>query len=227
MLEINHIFVCLKEAPSKLVEENIGLICSDKIIRHPQQGTSSQLIFFENVYLELIWIENITMAEIYAIYSSIDFIARSYSPENLYSPFGIALRQKADFVYPKDSYLSSFNYQPQEQFINFAVDNFAAQTEPICFMIPESISFLNIFNPLLEEHQQLINHPLGIKKITNTHVSMSQKGNLSNPISMLQREGIIEIELNTSPLLELTFDYGIRGKSLDLKSIGIPIILKY
>ena len=227
MLEINHIFVCLKGAPNKILEENIGLICSENIIRYPQQGTSSQLIFFENAYIEFIWVENITMAEIYAIYSAIDFIARSYSPENIYSPFGIALRQKADFVYPKDSSLSSFNYQPPEQFINFAVENFAAQTEPICFMIPESVSFLNIFNPLLEEHRKLIKHPLGIRKLTNTHVAMSKKGNLTNPISMLQREEIIEIELNSLPLLELTFDYGIGGESIDLQSIGIPIIFKY
>lgn len=227
MLEINHIFVCLKGAPNKLVEENIGLICSDNIIKYPQQGTCSQLLFFENAYIEFIWVENITMAEIYAIYSGIDFIARSYSPENIYSPFGIALRQKVDFVYPQDSSFSSLNYQPPEQFINFAVDNFAAQTEPICFMIPESVSFLNIFNPIIKEHRQRINHSLGIRKLTNTHVAMSKKGNLTNPISMLQTEAIIEIELNAPPLLELTFDYGRRGESIDLQAIGIPIILKY
>ena len=226
LLEINHIFICLETAPNKLLLEKIGLICSENRTNNPQQGTASILIFFENIYIELIWVENRTMAEIYAMHSGIDFRLRSYSPEKIASPFGIALHQKPDIVNPEHTSISS-NHQPSEEFINFAVDNLAAQTEPICFMIPESVAFLNVFNPLLEAHRKLINHPLGIKKLTNTRIAMSKMGNLTNPISMLQKEGIVEIELNASPLLELTFDYGIRGESIDLKSIGIPIILKY
>ena len=56
---------------------------------------------------------------------------------------------------------------------------------------------------------------------------MQKSGFLTNPISMLERDGIIEIEQNTSPLLELTFDYGSQSESIDLQSIGIPIVLKY
>ncbi|GEM_PF-4564748 len=227
LLEINHIFVCLETAPNKLFLEKIGLICSDNITKHPQQGTASILIFFDNTYIELIWVEDATMAEIYAMYSGIDFISRCYSPEKVASPFGIALHLKSDIIHPEHTHSNSSNHQPLEEFINFAADNLATQTEPICFMIPESVAFLNIFNPLLEAHRKLINHPLGIKKLTNTRIAVSKTGNLTNPISMLETEGIVEIEQNASPLLELTFDYGIRGESIDLKSIGIPIVLKY
>ena len=94
-------------------------------------------------------------------------------------------------------------------------------------MIPESISFSNIFNPQFEAHQKLINHPLGIKKLTNTKIAMRKIGKLTNPISMLDRDGIIEIEQNSSPLLELTFDHSSRGENIDLRVIDIPIVLKF
>ncbi|MEM9923872.1 MAG: hypothetical protein AAF915_09000 [Cyanobacteria bacterium P01_D01_bin.50] len=228
LLEINHIFVCLETAPDKQSLEKIGLICSDNNITYnTQQGTASMIIFFENTYIELVWVQDATMAEIYAMHSGIDFRLRSYSPDKAASPFGIALHQNSDIINSEHTSSSSSNHQPSEEFINFAAENLATQTEPICFMIPESVSFLNVFNPSLEAHRKLINHPLGIKKLTNTRIAISKMGNLTNPISMLQKERIVEIEINASPLLELTFDYGIRGESVDLKSIGIPIILKY
>lgn len=226
LLQIDHIFVCLETAPDKQFLQDSGLIISDDVTYHPQQGTASTIIFFENTYIELIWIENQTMAEIYAMRSGIDFIARAYSPEKAASPFGIALHQKPHIVHPENT-SSQLNHQASEQFINFAASNLAAQKEPLCFMIPESVSLSNIFNPLLEAHRKLINHPLGITKLTNTRIAISKPGFLTNPISMLQRDGIIEIEQNSAPLLELTFDYGSQGERIDLQSIGIPILLKY
>ena len=226
LLQIDHIFVCLETAPDKQFLKEKGLICSDNVTYHRQQGTASRIIFFENTYIELIWVDDQIMAEIYAMGSGIDFTARAYSPEKAASPLGIALHQKPNFVHPE--YTSShLNHKASEQFVNFAASNLAAQTEPLCFMIPESVSFSTIFNPLLEAHRKLINHPLGIRKLTNTRIAMRKSGFLTNPISMLVRDGIIEIEQNSSPLLEMTFDYGVQGESIDLQSIGIPIVLKY
>ena len=226
LLQIDHIFVCLETAPDINFLKNLGLICSDNTTYHPQQGTASSLIFFENTYIEFIWVDDETMAEIYAMHSGIDFIARSYSLEKTASPFGIALHQKPDVIHQYRNSLK-INHKTSEQFINFANSNLVAQAEPLCFMIPESISFSNIFNPQFEAHQKLINHPLEIKKLTNTKIAMRKIGKLTNPISMLDRDGIIEIEQNSSPLLELTFDYSVQGESIDLRSIGIPIVLKY
>ncbi|MEM7716232.1 MAG: hypothetical protein AAF349_22110 [Cyanobacteria bacterium P01_A01_bin.68] len=226
LLQIDHIFVCLETAPDINFLEDLGLICSDNITYHPQQGTASSLIFFENTYIEFIWVEDETMAEIYAMHSGIDFIARSYSLEKTASPFGVALHQKPDVIHQYHNSLK-INHKVSEQFINFANSNLVAQAEPLCFMIPESISFSNIFNPQLDAHQKLINHPLGIKRLTNTKIAMRQIRNLTNPISMLDRDGIIEIEQDCSPLLELTFDHSIRGKNIDLRVIDIPIVLKF
>jgi len=226
LLQIDHIFVCLETAPDRNFLKDLGLICRDNTTYHPQQGTASTIIFFENTYIEFIWVEDETMAEIYSMHSGIDFIARSYSLGKTASPFGIALHQKPDVTYQYHNSLK-INNKTSEQFINFAASNLVAQAEPLCFMIPESISFSNIFNPQFEAHQKLINHPLGIRKLTNTKIGMRKTGNLTNPISMLDRDGIIEIEQDSSPLLELTFDHSSRGENIDLRVIDIPIVLKY
>ncbi|MEM7712854.1 MAG: hypothetical protein AAF349_04655 [Cyanobacteria bacterium P01_A01_bin.68] len=226
LLQIDHIFVCLETAPDKQFLKEKGLICREDVTYHPEQGRASRIIFFENTYIELIWVEDEMMAEIYAMRSGIDFIARAYSPEKTASPFGIALHQKPNITHPEYN-SSHLNHKGSEQFINFAASNLAAQEEPLCFMIPESVSLSSIFNPLLEAHQKLINHPLGIRKLTNTRIAIQKPGFLTNPISMLERDGIIEIEQNSSPLLELTFDYGVQGESIELQSIGIPVVLKY
>ncbi|BAY81645.1 hypothetical protein NIES267_11220 [Calothrix parasitica NIES-267] len=226
LLQIDHIFVCLETAPDKQFLQEKGLICSENVTLHPQQGTASRIIFFENTYIELIWVEDEMMAEIYAMRSGIDFTARAYSPEKTASPFGIALHQKPNIVHPEFT-SSHLNHKASEQFINFAASNLAAQKEPLCFMIPESISLSTIFNPQLETHRKLINHPLGIRKVTNTRIGMWKPGFFTNPISMLERDGILEIEQNSFPLLDLTFDYGVQRESIDLQSIGIPVVLRY
>lgn len=228
LLEIDHIFVCVESAPDKLLLEKMGLLCSEYSLSRPEQGTASSLIFFENSYIELIWIENEVTAEIYAMRSGIDFLGRTHWKKYCISPFGLALHQKTDVVDSEIFYSKSLNNSHKsEKFINFAASNLAEQVEPLCFMIPESLSLQALFDPSIDSHRLLVNHPLGIEKLTNIRVSIEKLGNLTNPLSMLERDEIIEIKQNSFPLLELTFDYGRNKNNLDLRGIGIPIILKY
>ena len=228
LLEIDHMFVCIESAPDKLLLEQMGLLCSEYSLSRPEQGIASSLIFFENSYIELIWVEDEATAEIYAMRSGIDFFARTHWKKYCISPFGLALHQKTDIVDPEIFYSKNLtDFQKLEKFINFAASNLAEQVEPLCFIIPESLSLQALFNPSIDSHRQLVNHPLAIEKLTNIRVSIEKLGNLTNPLLMLERDGIIEIERNSFPLLELTFDYGRHRNNLDLRGIGIPIILKY
>lgn len=236
LLEIDHIFVCIKSVPDTALLRHLGLVCSDYSLSHPQQGTASNLIFFENSYIELIWVEDEDMSEIYAMRSGIDFLARSNWENSSTSPFGIALHQKGDGINSDrlgrvvgDHRLNSerlSNHNNTDSFINFAASNLVNQIEPLCFVIPELVSFQNLFDPSMETHQRLTNHPLGIKKLTNIRVAIEKSSNFSDPLSMLEESGMIEIERDSYPALELTFDYA-SNHSLDLQAIGIPIILKY
>lgn len=223
LLEINHIFICIAGVDLNSLQD-MGIVCSEPV-RHPHQGTASSLIFFENTYLELIWVEDEATAEIYAMQSGIDFLARANWEQTNASPFGIALRQKSEQI-------SAFNAQdsvldPRNEFVNFAAANLTTQSEPVCFVVPNALSLTTLLDKSSATHRKLLSHEIGCRNLTNTKVAIEKVSNLTAPISMLWHESVIEVEQNAVPSLELTFDYGAQGRSLDMRSLGIPILLKY
>ncbi|NJL19567.1 MAG: hypothetical protein HC895_00105 [Leptolyngbyaceae cyanobacterium SM1_3_5] len=220
LLEIDHFFVCLSASLQPKTLADLGLVCAPQPVHHPRQGTTSNLIFFENIYLELIWIEDESAAEIYAMQSGIDFLARSHWQQTKASPFGIALRQKNE-VHQQHQLPDQ-----SETFINFAAENLSAQAEPLCFVISDAISLTRLLDRTSSFHQQLLRHPIGIQQLTEAKIAIDSLKSLSEPVSLLQRENIASIDRGT-PLLELTFDRRIQGRTLDLRWLKIPLVLHY
>ncbi|MBF2050457.1 MAG: hypothetical protein IGS54_24360 [Elainella sp. C42_A2020_010] len=220
LLEIDHIVICVSAPISAFALADLGLVSSSQPLRRLQQGTASRLIFFENVYLELLWVEDELAAEIYAMQSGIDFLARANWPQTQASPFSIALRPKS----------AAFNSAPtidSQPFLNFAVDNWRTQSEPLCFVIPESISLVALLDPTSVMHQQLLAHPAQIQRLTSTAVGISTTTPLTGSMTLLEREGVISLELQSKPLLDLTFDHRRQKRTLDLHQLGIPAVLNY
>ncbi|NJO42415.1 MAG: hypothetical protein HC769_34810 [Cyanobacteria bacterium CRU_2_1] len=226
LLEIDHIFVCVKTAVSPSILADLGLNCAAQPIHRFNQGTVSNSIFFENMYLEMIWVEDAQASEIYAMQSGIDFLARSQQSQA--SPFGIALRQKLDQVARPFDLLPAENTVDRSQtFINFAAENLSAQTEPLCFVIPDSVSLLSLLDRTSLLHQRLISHPAGMQRLTAAKITLQRTGQLSDSLAMLRRDGIIEVEQDTLPHLELIFDDHKQSQHLDLRWLGIPVVLNY
>lgn len=231
LLEIDHLIICVNAPVSASALADVGLSCSRQLIRRPQQGTASSLIFFENVYLELIWVEDETAAEIYAMQSGIDFLARANWQKTQSSPFSIALRSRLD----RTDGFESTRFEPLQRtsndstsaFINFASDNWRTQSEPLCFVIPEAISLVSLLDPASITHQQLLFHPAQIHRLTSASVTVNPAAQLTNSIAMLDREGLITIELRTEPLLDLTFDHRQQKQTIDLRELGVPAVLNY
>jgi hypothetical protein len=207
LLEIDHIVICVSTPVLAPALANLGLVSSE------------QLIFFENSYLELIWVEDELAAEIYAMQSGIDFLSRANWPQTQASPFSIALRPK-----PQSP---SYSHAEAEPFVNFAISNWRTQSEPLCFVIPESISLAALLDTRSPDHQQLLFHPAGMQRLTNASVAISATVSPSDSIILLEREGVISVELQAEPLLDLTFDHRRQKQTLDLRKLGIPALLNY
>ncbi|MBE9049100.1 hypothetical protein IQ243_01490 [Nostocales cyanobacterium LEGE 11386] len=228
-LEVDHIFICTTQgAESVSILQELGLYCSNQLVQHVKQGTASKIFFFENIYLELIWIEDKYIVEQQQS-ELIDLhqLTRIRGQYTGASPFGIGLRRKSDqsnLVLPSSLYWAE--WMRTQMSINFAAENLANQEEPFCFIIPDCIALTTWLNPSLTAHQQLISHPLGIKKLTNVKITINSDKDLTNAISLLCINNAVTIERGESPLLELTFDQGIREKNLDARPI-LPILLKY
>ena len=114
---------------------------------------------------------------------------------------------------------------PKEMPVRLAAENLANLEEPLCFLVPEALAFTNWLDHSLETHQQLISHPLGIKKLTGVKITVDSNKEPTHALSLLQNNGIVTIERGHSPLLELTFDGGIAQKFFDARPI-LPICLK-
>jgi hypothetical protein len=163
LLEIDHCFVCLPTAVKAAVLTELGLTCTQPL-RRADQGTASQILFFENIYLELIWVEDPAAAARYAIQTGIDFLTRSQQQA---SPFGLALRQTLDTVArPFDLLPQNSDLDRAQTFLNFAADNLRSVVEPLCFVIPDAVSLLSLLDRTSPLHQRLIRHPAGMQQFS-------------------------------------------------------------
>jgi len=228
LLEIDHVLLYLADGQlGASVLEELGFTVSAHTIGNTNQGTASRSIFFENAYIELIWIEDEDAAEQYGTQTGVDILNRTHWQQTGASPFGISLRHRSTLTA-----LKSCSRQPRAEpiqcntFISFSAENLASTAEPLCFLIPERLALTNWLDLSLEVHQQLVAHPLGVKKLTDVKITITGEQDLSDTPAYLAESGIITIERGISPLLELTFDHGYTGKLLDARPV-LSVLIKY
>ena len=233
LLEIDHIFICVDAEPDPRIFDQLGLVCPDQYVRRFEQGIASRLVFFHNIYLELVWVENPEQAEIYAMRSGIDYTARSRWQVSTYCPFGIALRQTITDV-SRDASRSQIALEAFTQksdsvggFVRLASENLVAQWEPFCYIIPSALALTTLFAHAQATRGQVTSHALGIQRLTHTRVCMEYPGTLTAPVSMLQTNNILELQQGRSFNLVLTFDHHRQNRSLSLHSLNIPLMLQY
>jgi hypothetical protein len=232
LLEIDHVLVCLPEPPATQWLSAAGLQCESPRLQHMERGTASQLLFFENIYLEFAWVEDELLAETYAQRTGIDFYGRSLWRETQASPFAFGLRQRSDRSVQSRSQVQQIWDAPNqaEMAFSFSSQNLANQSEPLCFMIPEELSLTRLMGAFQERFQALVNHDLGIQRLTQAEVSLQRTASRSpqsTSLDLLEQEGLVNLRTGSQPSLELVFDAHRQGKCLDLQAIAIPLVLKY
>lgn len=228
LLEVDHIFICIEDAPKVEFFQQAGLIFASPPMHQVERGTASQILFFENFYLEFIWVEDEVAAEIYAVRTGIDFLARSHWQQTQISPFGIALHQQSRAT----SWLEEDEFgreQPEktELLLSFSSDNLITQTEPLCFLIPDAIALPTLLKNFPNFQKQFVSHPLGLRKITGIDATVTHTYPLTQPLALLVENGVVQVEQGISPCLQLTFDNYMQRSILDARTISIPLILKF
>jgi hypothetical protein len=227
LLEVDHIFICVESAPELDFFAKQGLTVATNAVKQQERGTASHIIFFENFYIELIWIEDEVAAEIYAVRTGIDFVARSRRYDPKISPFGLALRQQSPKKPALDEY--DFRYAPSagsELFLSFSSDNLVTQTEPLCFVIPDAITLPRLKTNFPNLQQQWMSHALGLKKMTGIEISAVSGNDLTQPLALLSQDGVVQFE-SGSPCVQLTFDNRVQRGTIDARKIDIPLVLKF
>jgi hypothetical protein len=222
-LEIDHISIFDGDnvAGIALLQE-LGFHCSERVVQRLSQGTISTVFFFENIYLELVRLVDRDMAKNYKFESGINILNRAYWKQTGASPFGIGVRSKPIFTPLK---CNSHSIEVAN-YTDFSTENLASIEEPLCFSIPNNLALTTWLNPSCINHQQLISHPLGIKKLTNASITITSSKKLTNAVALLEDNNVLTIKKGSSPLLELKFDRAARGKSIDVRPV-LPMIIRY
>ncbi|MGJ5628668.1 VOC family protein [Nostoc sp. CALU 1950] len=227
LLEVDHIFICVEDAPKVEFFEQAGLMFASPAVQQMERGTASQILFFENFYLEFIWVEDEVAAEIYAVRTGLDLLGRSHWQQTQISPFGIALHQQSRATSSFEEEFRRLQPQKTELLLSFSSDNLVTQTEPLCFVIPDAIALPTLLKNFPNFQKQFVSHPLGLRKMTGIEVTVTHTYPLTQPLALLVENGVVQVEQGTSPCLQLNFDNYMQRNILDARAIGIPLVLKF
>ena len=227
-LELDHILVWVKpKAPEAQILAEFGLQRTGQA-EHLGQGTASYFFFFDNAYLELIWINEEQTALDNTARTGIDWRSRASWRETGASAFGVGWHRRSPALEELPLFPVKYSAEWMEPgtYLEFS-DNFSQATEPLYFIVPEYVSAPQIrLAPGIIMADSIAPHPLGIKNVTSARVTLPQRGTLSSVASELSRHTPVAFELGNDSLLELTFDGGSRGKILDARPT-LPIVFKF
>jgi hypothetical protein len=224
-VELDHVFVVVQ--PGAAVElaalQCAGLTVAPKVAKHPGQGTASQAVFFENAYLELIWVDSSVAIDKEHASAAQWFRDAAAWRTSGHSPFGLGLRrlpgdtaalpvpvtrESAEWLEPGTAY--ELLRQPN--------DSLAAEF----FVVPASRSVPNWIASLKERAPQLLQHPGGGHEITRVRVHGPVEQHPTAFRALLPRP--VEMVGAAKTLLEVELDKGARGERVDLRP-DLPLVI--
>jgi hypothetical protein len=212
--ELDHVFVATsRDAPEMEAIRSAGFI-EGPAHDHPGQGTASRGVFFENVYLEFIWLTDPMVASAPPIART--GLSRRADPAHPSSPFGFGLRSTEDPV-PKPPF-SAWEYAPpylpQGNAFRMA-DNSEVLSEPLIFVVPWSRT----------ASWEVPDHPSGARRVTRVCIAPDSK-DPSDAFGDFLSLGLVYPIHGTAPLLEFVVDEGGQGRECDLRPT-LPLVVRW
>lgn len=217
-LHLDHVFICTSvEAPEAEALLDAGLVEGSSNI-HPGQGTANRKFFFENAFLELLWVRDEREARS-ALTTPTRLWERWTERGGNANPFGICLSssQGAASLLPFSSWTYRPRYLPEERYILFA--DGAPLSEPELFALswPRHRS-----SPPTEP----TSHRVGLFAFRSVSIGLTDPNSISGVLSAARDSGCIRIHGSAAPELVIEFtsqqDVQLSLPSLGLRLIGRP-----
>jgi hypothetical protein len=220
MAELDHIFVLCPldaEAAAQALER-VGLVEGSRNI-HEGQGTACRRFFFENAYIELLWVTDPNDAQ-----------NELTQPTRLWErwskrmkdacPFGIVLRAGIA-ASAEDCPFSSWAYRPSYLPPPLSID--IAAGSPL-----EEPEFLYLGFQRARARQDLepTSHRIPVNRLTHVSISLPASVGRSSAARALERIGLLNFTAATEYVISLTFDESAPEKTADLRP-EIPMVLHW
>jgi hypothetical protein len=215
---LDHVFVCGAEgAPEAERLVRLGLT-EGSPNTHPGQGTASRRFFFENAYIELIWVTDPREAQGEPAARTRLWPRWSQRAAGA-SPFAVILRP-ADGD-ERDPPFASWAYHPPYLPPHLAIDVAEATplSEPAFFYIGFARSPAQI-------QTQPLGHGLGVRRITAVEVGMPGGSAPCAAARVIQDAGLVTFVDAAHHVMTVTFDDARAGESADLRP-ELPLVLRW
>jgi Glyoxalase-like domain len=206
-LELDHIFVCVQpNAPEGIALSNFGLKEGRRRV-HKGQGTENSCFFFQNAYLELLWLRDINEIQS-SVVQPTGLWQRCCWRETAACPFGISFRLTnntlADIPFQTWNYYAPF--LPEGLFLPIAV-NSKFQHEPLIFLSPVSI----LPSAIADNKRPFLEHNCGFRDITAVKITLPVE-KLSPELSQFEFVSLVEFIKGEKYHMQIEFDCGANSQ---------------
>ena len=225
VLELDHVYVVVAPGGAAAIQalRRVGIIVDSFVARHDGQGTASRGAFFDNAYLELLWVDSSVAVDSLHRVDHVDFLRAAAWRQSGASPFGIGLHfltgtasaltvparlDSAPWLRPGTYYI--LLRQPQE--------SLAAEM----FIMPADRAVTSWLERFRSRRPDLFSHALGGRRITGIIVRGSSH---QRPRAADLDTRLVRFEEASSPALVIEFDGGHFGQTWDLRP-ALPLILR-
>ena len=212
--EVDHVFVAASEgAPEATDLVKAGFVEGPANV-HPGQGTACRRFFFENAYLELVWLEN--RAEASSRVAARTGLRERAAVESESSHVGVCLRAR-DLAarLPVKTWSYSPPYVPEGMAIPIGA-NSSRLDEPLLFFLPVGVE------PRKSEEV----HPNGARRISRVRLTLPSSLDVSPELAWLTDSGIVEVEPAETESVSVVLDGGTAGDSVAL-DLAVPLKLSW
>lgn len=217
-MQIDHIFIRARAGgPEAELLSSMGLT-EGSGNHHPGQGTENRRFFFQNGFIELLWIADAD--EIQSAQTRRTMLLERLTQDDA-SPFGICFRPSSgegEAPFPHWQYTPA--YLPPGLTIDIGTD--VPLSEPMCFFLATAVA--PHAYPI--ERREPLSHALGVSQISSVTLTMPGAAQLSTCAAAARDSGQVRIEAGSVHLMKIVFDENRQGKLQDLRP-HLPLILKY
>jgi hypothetical protein len=220
--EIDHIFICTEAGAPEAQRLRAFGLTEGKPNTHPGQGTACRRFFFENAYLELLWID--APAEAQSEQSRRTRLWERWSGRaGGACPFGLCVRPAANQA--DDFPFATWDYRPSylPAGLSFGIaKNSEVLAEPfLCHLgsgqRPDCYA---------NARQQPLRHLAGLREITRVRLVGPYDGRISSELKAMVEVGLIELRQGDKHRVEIGFAGESHRKQIDFRP-ALPLIFRW
>ena len=213
--ELDHMFVTVRPGAPEMANLVAAGFQEGQRNRHAGQGTASTGVFFENAYVELLWLEDRAEAQSARICRT--RLAQRADPGQRASPFGFGLRSALGAAQPAP--FATWDYRPPYVPAGTAIPtarNSENVAEPLLFLLPWK-SGPGYVCP---------EHPNGARRVTQVSLTVVAQREMSAELAAFASLRLVVVEVGAVPLLEVQLDDLASGAVVDLRP-EVPFLIRW